>query len=180
MNFIRAARLRIQEIQAREPDAQITWIVYKPSYIARGRQDKRDYISDINSVRDVYHVKLIYFDRTPELINYLNAGQPRDRVKICDLEFFGHSNKACWMFDYSNNLDSASKAWLHEKELGQIDRNVFTRDAFVKSWGCHTGESMSKRWRSATGVPMWGAIGKTQYMTEELPVLSSDNGRWVK
>jgi hypothetical protein len=128
----------------------------------------------------VYHVKLIYFDRTPELINYLNAGQPRDRVKICDLEFFGHSNKACWMFDYSNNLDSASKAWLHEKELGQIDRNVFTRDAFVKSWGCHTGESMSKRWRSATGVPMWGAIGKTQYMTEELPVLSSDNGRWVK
>src|SRR5687768_2547940 len=105
MNFIRAARLRIQEIQAREPDAQITWFVYKPSYIARGRQDKRDYISDINSVRDVYKVKLIYFDRTPELIQYLNAGQPRDRVKICNFEFFGHSNKACWMFDYSSNLD---------------------------------------------------------------------------
>jgi hypothetical protein len=180
MNFIRAARLRIQEIQAGEPDAQITWFVYKPSYIARGRQDHRDYISDINSVRDVYHVKLIYFDHTPELINYLNGGQPRDRVKISDLEFFGHSNKACWMFDYSNNLDSASKAWLHEKELGQINRTVFTRDAFVKSWGCHTGESMSKRWRSATGVPMWGAIGKTQYMTDEMPILSSDNGRWVK
>ena len=180
MNFIRAARLRIQEIQAREPDAQITWFVYKPSYIARGRQDKRDYISDINSVRDVYKVKLIYFDRTPELIQYLNAGQPRDRVKICNFEFFGHSNKACWMFDYSSNLDSASKAWLHEKELAQIHRNIFTRDAFVKSWGCHTGESMSKRWRAAVGVPMWGAIGKTQYMTEQMPVLSSDNGRWVR
>ena len=180
MNFIRAARIRIQEIQAREPDAQITWFVYKPSYIARGRQDKRDYIPFINSVRDTYGVKLIYFDCTPELINYLNSGQPRDRVKICNFEFFGHSNKACWMFDYSNNLDSASKSWLHEKEFGQINRGIFTRDALVKSWGCHTGESMSKKWKSAIGIPMWGAIGKTQYMTEQLPVLSTANGRWVK
>jgi hypothetical protein len=180
MNFIRAARLRIQQIQGQDPDAQITWLVYRPSYLARGRQDHRDYISDINSVRDTYHIRLIFFDRTPELINYLNAGQPRDRVKICNFEFFGHSNKACWMFDYSNNLDSASKAWLHEKEFGQINRGIFTRDAFVKSWGCHTGESMSKRWRSAIGIPMWGAVGKTQYMTDELPILSSADGRWVK
>ncbi len=180
MNFIRAARLRIQQIQGQDPDAQITWLVYRPSYLARGRQDHRDYISDINSVRDIYHIKLIFFDHTSELINYLNAGQPRDRVKICNFEFFGHSNKACWMFDYSNNLDSASKAWLHEKEFGQINRGIFTRDAFVKSWGCHTGESMSKRWRSAIGIPMWGAVGKTQYMTDELPILSSEDGRWVK
>jgi hypothetical protein len=180
MNFIRAARLRIQQIQGQDPDAQITWLVYRPSYLARGRQDHRDYISDINSVRDTYHIRLIFFDRTPELINYLNAGQPRDRVKICNFEFFGHSNKACWMFDYSNNLDSASKAWLHEKEFGQINRGIFTKDAFVKSWGCHTGESMSKRWRSAIGIPMWGAVGKTQYMTDELPILSSADGRWVR
>jgi hypothetical protein len=180
MNFIRAARLRIQQIQGQDPDAQITWLVYRPSYLARGRQDHRDYVSDISSVRDTYHIKLIFFDRTPELINYLNAGQPRDRVKICNFEFFGHSNKACWMFDYSNNLDSASKAWLHEQEFGQINRGIFTRDAFVKSWGCHTGESMSKRWRSAIGIPMWGAVGKTQYMTDELPILSSADGRWVK
>jgi hypothetical protein len=49
----------------------------------------------------------------------------------------------------------------------------------IKSWGCHTGESMSKKWLAATGVPMWGVIGKTQYMMEELPVLSSKNGKWV-
>jgi hypothetical protein len=50
----------------------------------------------------------------------------------------------------------------------------------VKSWGCHTGESMSKKWAAATGVKMIGAIGKTQYRTEELPFLSSNNGRWVQ
>jgi hypothetical protein len=131
-------------------------------------------------VRDTFHLKLVWFDKTQELIDYLNAGQPRTQVKICDLEYFGHSNRACWMFDYSANLDSASKCWLHEDELKKINRGLFTRDAFVKSWSCHTGESMSRKWRAATGAPMIGAIGKTQYMTDELPILSSDNGRWVK
>ena len=180
MNFIRASRIRIQQIQAQEPDAQITWFVYKPSYVERAKVEKNDLISHIESVRDAFKVKLVFFDKTQQLIDYLNAGQPRDRVKICNFEFFGHSNKACWMFDYSNNLDSASKCWLHEDDLRQIRRGIFTRDALVKSWGCHTGESMHRKWKAATGVPMWGAIGKTQYMTDELPVLSSATGRWVK
>lgn len=180
MNFIRASRIRIQQIQAQDPEAQITWFVYKPSYVERAKVEKNDLISHIESVRDAFKVKLIFFDKTNQLIDYLNAGQPRDRVKICNFEFFGHSNKACWMFDYSNNLDSASKCWLHEDDLKQIRRGIFTRDALVKSWGCHTGESMHRKWKAATGVPMWGAIGKTQYMTDELPVLSSASGRWVK
>jgi hypothetical protein len=131
-------------------------------------------------VRDAYKVKLIWFDSAADVISYLNNGQDRSRTKIANFEFFGHSNKACWMFDYSNMIDSASKAWLHQDELGKIKRGIFSRDAFVKSWSCHTGESMSGKWRSATGVPMIGAIGKTQYMTHELPVLSSVTGRWTR
>lgn len=180
-NFVRASRIRIQQIKEQDPNAQITWLVFKPSYITRIKQENgNDLISHIQSVRDAYGVKLIFFDRTSQLIDYLNNGQPRDRVKISLLEYFGHSNKACFMFDYSNNIDSASKVWLHENELGKIRRGIFTRDAYVKSWGCHTGESMSRKWRSATGVPMIGAVGKTQYMTHELPILSSSNGRWTR
>ena len=180
MNFIRASRIRIQEIQAQSPGAQITWIVYRPSYESRARQENKDLISHITSVRDAYGVKLMWFDKTSQVINYLNVGQPRDRVKIANFEFYGHSNKACWMFDYSNNIDSASKAWLHQDDLKQIRRGIFSRDAYVKSWGCHTGESMSKKWREATGVTMIGATGKTQYRDEELPFLSSVTGRWVR
>ena len=44
------------------------------------------------------------------------------------------------MFDYSNNIDSACKSWLHENDLTKINRRVFARHAYVKSWGCHTGE----------------------------------------
>jgi hypothetical protein len=179
-NFVRAARIRIQQIREAKPDAQITWLVYRPAYLSRSRQDNRDYTSLISSVRDAFNVKLIWFDSTDELINYLNYGQPRDRVKIADLEIFGHSNKACFMFDYSNVIDSGSKCWLHEKDLVKIHRGIFTRDALVRSWGCHTGESMSQKFRSATGVPMMGLVGKSQYMTEELPVPATVTGRWVR
>lgn len=180
MNFVRAARIRVQEIQAVNPNAQITWLVYRPAYQTRSAQDNREYLSDIRSVQDAYRIRMIFFDRTSEVIEYLNNGQNRRALPICDFEYFGHSNKACFMFDYSNNIDSASKVWLHEKELGKIKRGIFTRDAYIKSWGCHTGESFSKRWASVTGTRMIGAKGKTQYMDEVLPITSSVGGYWMR
>ena len=182
-NFIRAARVRIEQLQKQHgPNARITWLVYKPGYTRRAeRQDRSDLISNIVSVRDKYGVNLVFFDRTDQVINYLNHGQPRNRVKIASFEFYGHSNRACFMFDYSNEIDSASKVWLHENELKKINRGIFTRDAFVKSWGCHTGESMSKAFRQATGKRMIGAIGKTDYAHGHLrgwiPALST-GARW--
>lgn len=121
----------------------------------------------------------MWFDTTSQLLNYINAGQPRDRVKINDLEFFCHSNKACFLFDYSNNIDSASKVWLHENDMRKINRGIFTKDALVRSWGCHTGESMSSRFRSATGVPMWGLTGRAS-MTDELPLPATAAGHWTR
>jgi hypothetical protein len=182
-NFIRAARVRIQEIQAKSgPDAKITWLVHKPSYLRRAsRQEKQDLVSNIISVRDKYGVNLVWFEKGDEVIDYLNAGQPRDRVKIADFEYYGHSNRACWLFDYSNEVDSGSKSWLHENDLTRIRRDIFTRDAFIKSWSCHTGESMSKKWKRATGKRMIGAIGKTDYSNGHLrnwtPGLS-EGARW--
>ena len=157
----------------------INWLVYKPGYVDRGQQENQDLIANINSVRDKFHLNLVYFDRGGDVINYLNSGQPRDQVKISGFEYFGHSNKACFLFDYSNVVDSASKAWMHESELKRINRRDFVRDAYVKSWGCHTGESMSKKWLAATGVPMWGVVGKTQYMMDELPIIVGQGAKWV-
>ncbi|MEP7015411.1 MAG: hypothetical protein ABI925_08230 [Verrucomicrobiota bacterium] len=179
-NFVRAARLRTEQLRGQVgPDAKITWLIYKQGYIDRASQEHQDLIALIDSVREKFNINVVYFQRGSEVINYLNAGQPRDRMKIVDFEYFGHSNKACFMFDYSSNLDSAAKSWLHESELSKINRKIFARNAYVKSWGCHTGESMSTRWYNATGTHMIGAIGKTQFMMEELPILTSQNGRWV-
>jgi hypothetical protein len=179
-NFIHAARLRTQQLRDQYgPDLPITWLVYKPAYVERSKQDGRDLIALINSVRDAYGLRLIYFYKGQDVINYLNNGQPRDQLKVAGFEYFGHSNKACWMFDYSNVIDSSAKAWLHQDDFIKIDRHIFARNAYVKSWGCHTGEMMSAYWRKATGIRMWGAVGKTQYMSEELPVLVSPSDRWA-
>lgn len=179
-NFVHAARLRTEQLRTQlGPDAKITWLIYKPGYIDRGEQDHQDLVSLVDSVREKFNLNLVWFNQGSEVINYLNNGQPREQVKIAGFEYFGHSNKACFMFDYSNHIDSACKSWLHENDLVKISRRDFARNAYVKSWGCHTGESMSKKWYSATGTHMIGAIGKTQYMMEELPILTSADGRWA-
>jgi hypothetical protein len=178
-NFVHAARLRTDQLRSQlGPDAKITWLIYKPGYIDRGEQEHQDLVSLVGTVRDKCNLNLIWFEQGSEVVNYLNNGQPRDQMKIAGFEYFGHSNKACFMFDYSNHIDSACKSWLHENDLVRISRRDFAKNAYVKSWGCHTGESMSKKWYAATGVRMIGAIGKTQYMMEELPVLISSDGRW--
>jgi len=179
MNFIRAARIRIQQLEEQGvPNTKITWFVYQPSYLSRSREEGKDLVSIITSVRDAYKVNLKFFSRTQQLLDYLNNGKPRSQVKIADFEYFGHSNKACFLFDYSNSIDSASKVWLHENELARLNPGIFARNAFAKSWGCHTGESMSQQFRRVTGVPMWGAVGKSQYQTHDLPTLASPTGRW--
>ena len=179
-NFVRAGEIRIAQLEAEGvPAKDIVWFVYQPSFQTRGSQDKKDYLSNISARAKALGVRLRYFRSSGEIYNYINAGQPRDRVKIADLEYFGHSNKACWMFDYSNQIDSASKAWMHEDDLGQINPAAFAPKAYVKSWGCHTGESMSQKFRRCTGAKMWGAVGRTQYNTDELPSLSeSGSGKW--
>jgi hypothetical protein len=188
-NFVHAARIRLEELRLRDGGGGlVTWMVYKPGYARRGnRQEKKDLLREIATVRDKYKVNLVYFGSQREFLDYINGGSashPRSSWKIGDLEYFGHSNRACFMFDYSNEIDSASKAWLHETELGKIDRNAFAPRAFIKSWGCHTGESMSRLWRKAIGQPMIGAIGTTDYSGSDEPgwhpKLGHSDGRWTR
>ena len=179
-NFVRAARLRTEKLRdGLGPNAPITWLVYKQGYLDRAKQEHQDLISLIETVRDKFNIKLVWIRNGDDVINYLNNGQPRTQTKVAGFEYFGHSNRACFMFDYSSNVDSASKSFLHESELHRIDPHIFARNAYVQSWGCHTGEEMSALWYRATGTHMIGALGKTQFMMEELPVLTSPGGTWV-
>ncbi len=57
----------------------------------------------------------------------------------------------------------------------------FARDAVCKSWGCHSGEMYSQWWKSEFGVPMIGAIGKTDFAHGGLPMLSdASTGKWAQ
>src|SRR6266516_8117087 len=77
-NFVRAARLRTEQLRdGLGPDAPITWLVYKQGYLDRQPQENQDLIGLIETVRDKFNLKLIWFKNGDDVINYLNKGQDR-------------------------------------------------------------------------------------------------------
>ena len=184
-NFIRpVAWSRIPQLQRiYGKDAMITWLVYRPAYERRQRESGKPLIRWIQSVIEKYPtVRLVWFDKGEDVINHINKGQNRRRIKVGSIDFYLHSNKYCLMFDYSNGILGCSKAFLHKRDLGRLKRRAFAKGAQSKSWGCHTGESMSAYWRQVTGTILWGVIGKTDYsdisVNNGVPSLSP-GARWT-
>ena len=184
-NFIRAARIRIDQLRAQHgPAINITWLVYRPGYETRQREDvvKRPaYLcttAEVTTLAAERGVRLLWFNNTNFLISYLNN---RGGRKMSGFEFYGHSNKYCFLFDYSNDILGVSSCYLHSADLNRLNRGLFTRDAIVHSYGCHTGEFMSRVWKQQTGVTMIGASGKTDFSAiKDNVTLPTVNGRWVQ
>jgi len=177
-NFIRASTLRMVEIRrAYGADASITWIVYRPGYAARGREDGKPYTKWINDLAARRKVTLKWVSTGSGAISAIN-GHPRKSVVTFD--YFGHSNKFCFLLDYSSSVMGVSKAWIHQNDLSKIRGSIFSRDAQCQSWGCHTGESMSAVWKAQTGKSMLGVRGKTNYEPVGQGRMPSISGSWVR
>jgi len=182
-NFIHAAVLRHKEIAPSIPPGDtFTWLVFRPAYATRTPEAQTDLIAETERRIRPTGAKIIWFNNRDELIQYLNHGQDRSKVKIARLEYFGHSNKRNWMFDYSNRLDGAvaEPLCLHIDHLRQIKSSIFARGAYTRSWGCHSGEEYSAAWLRATGVRMLGAVGKTDYSGGGIPTISTPGGYWTQ
>lgn len=176
-NFVRASTLRMVEIrQAYGENAPIVWMVYRAGYQDRGREDGKPYTSWITDLARARNASLIWIDSTSGVISALNS-RPRGSVQTFD--YFGHSNRHCFLLDYSGPIMAACTVWLHERDLGKIRGSIFAKNAYCKSWGCHTAESMSKTWKSATGVKLEGAMGKTDYTVVGQGKLPIGEG-WVR
>src|SRR5207244_11457829 len=68
------------------------------------------------------------FPYTTLFRSYLDRGADRGKNKIVSFDYFGHSNSDCMMFDYSNEVGSASKAWLHKNELrSKLKKGILDR-----------------------------------------------------
>lgn len=104
-NFVRSARVRMQEIKKATPQGTIiTWLVYRDAYARRSVEDRQPLVSFVESVRDTYGVRLVWIRSGSDVINYINSGMNRRSVKVSGFEYFGHSNKYCFMFDYSSDV----------------------------------------------------------------------------
>lgn len=177
-NFIRGAHLRIKQIMAEKaPQDEVTWIVFRPAYLRRGEEMGEKLLPQIIKEANEDGVSLFWFDTTPELINYVNQGKNRAVEPIIDFEFFGHSNRNCFLFDYSNDFDAMAMNFFHARAIRYLEPGAFAQGATAKSWGCHTGEYFSDVWKRHLGFLMTGAIGKTDYANGSIPVVSR-GGKW--
>ena len=181
-NFIESAEARMDEVRAElKPGDTMTWLVYRPAYATRYREFNPSELAEfpgtalqnIEARARKHGVRVEWFDSKEDFLAKLNSRPARS---VIGFEYFGHSNKVNFMFDYSNMIDGASVEFLHTRDLRRINRSVFASHAVCQSWGCHSGEYYSKKWREVVGVKMRGAIGKTDYSLHGVPVLS--NGRW--
>lgn len=177
-NFVRASTLRMAEVRlAYGKQAPLVWMVYKPGYEARGREDGKPYTTWIQEQASKRNATLLWFRTGGELINMMNS-RPRESIETFD--YFGHSNKFAFMFDYGSDIMAVSTAWLHERDLTRLKSSVFARNAYCKSWGCHTGSSMSAVWKRHLGLPMEGAKGKTVYTEVGQGRMPTGYGGWTR
>lgn len=177
-NFVRASTLRMAEIRlAYGKDAPLVWLVYRPGYEARGREDGKPYTTWITEQATKRRATLIWFTSSGDYITKINS-RPRGSVQTFD--YFGHSNKYAFLFDYGNEIMAVSTALLHERDIPRLKSSIFAGDAYCKSWGCHTGQSMSAVWKRHMGHALEGANGKTVYTDVGQGTMPQGFGGWVR
>ncbi len=177
-NFIRASTLRMVELRkAHGKDCKIVWAVYKDGYARRGSEDGKPLTTWISDLAKKRNVKLIWYSKGSEVIKAFNT-QPKNSIATFD--YFGHSNRWCFMLDYSCKVSAASKCWLHEKDIYKIKKSVFKKHCISQSWGCYTGESMNEVWRRSLKHPIIAAKGKTDYKLVGQGKMPAINGSWVR
>lgn len=177
-NFVRASTLRMLEIRlAYGQDAPLVWLVHRPGYEARGLEDGKPYTTWIAGQATKRRATLIWFTTTGDYINKINA---RPRGSVLTYDYFGHSNKYAFMFDYGSDIMAVSTSWLHVRDIPRLKSSIFAPNAFCKSWGCHTGQSMSATWKRHMGIPLEGAKGKTLYTMVGRGEMPKGFGGWVR
>jgi hypothetical protein len=177
-NFVRASTLRMAEIRlAYGKEAPLVWLVYRSGFEARGREDGKPYTKWIAEQAAKRKATLIWFDSGGDYINKINS-RPRGSVQTFD--YFGHSNKYAFMFDYGSEIMAVSNAWLHERDIPRLKSSIFAPNAYCKSWGCHTGQSMSKVWKNHLGIFLEGANGKTVYTLVGQGTMPIGYDGWVR
>lgn len=187
-NFTKAAGIRMAQLRGQfGPDLNLVWLIYRPSYLTRAAEDARSstvqYRCDVGEIETMaakVGARIVWFDSTQQFASFMNSHTGR---RMGGFEYFGHSNKYCFLFDYSGEVLGASTCYLHVKGLGVLRSGIFTSNAFVKSWGCNMADgedSMYRAWRKVTGHGLIAATGKTDYTAIKdgitLPVVN--NGGW--
>jgi|MDTC01.1.fsa_nt_gb hypothetical protein len=178
---MRPSTIRMKHLRkAHGPTMRFTWLMYRPGYIMRGKEEVKDLLRIIKMVEPAYKVLVRWLETVEGVFDYINQERTHAN-KTLILGYFCHSNRYAILLYYSSEILGASKAFVHVRDLSKIFRRAFASGADIKSRDCYTGQYMSQDLRKLTSHKMWEATGKTDYAGVDEwqePFLPSRDSRW--
>ena len=191
-HFVKSAEITIsaQKTKLKEGE-KIEWMVERTTYEKRGKTDGEDYIKQIEKIATDQGVSLRWFSNKDELVKNINTGEDGKARSgaglISDFQYFGHGNPGNMMTKF---YDPTGLVGASDLSAGRIDRNAFMPGCTAKNYGCNgatqqynkhedpspNGQpSFRDAWQAATGVPMSGLVGKSNYA----PTAELGNKEWL-
>ncbi|MCK4666953.1 RHS repeat-associated core domain-containing protein, partial [Candidatus Dependentiae bacterium] len=187
-NFYSSAKIIIKNLKKslKEGD-EITWLVYRPGFEARGKEDENDkdyYIKKIEKAKKEFgeSVNLVWFNSKDEFIKYMNEGKieehdegkdrSKEENKINVFYYFGHGTDALY-FEFGTKKKGVSTDCLYPDDLKLIEKDIFAKNTYAKGYGCFGAPVFSEAWEEHFGLKYHGVKGRvTYYRRDKLPKLS--------
>ena len=204
MNFVEASKIQIKGYKRNGHDEKINWLVFDLDYSLKYKEKMTNWAKS-------YNVELDFITKSSNLIEKINS-YSQTSVLVTNLSVFSHGTASNIAFGYENTGYEYSlydKTSINQLNVYQLSKKSFADNAMIHLYSCNSatprgfegkyfqsrkalinavdrGRSLAEELHNATGVPVWGTIGRTDYspvVKGQLPKLGEmggDNSPFVK
>ena len=204
MNFVEASKIQIKGYKRNGHDEKINWLVFDLDYSLKYKEKMTNWAKS-------YNVELDFITKSSNLIEKINS-YSQTSVLVTNLSVFSHGTASNIAFGYENTGYEYSlydKTSINQLNVYQLSKKSFADNAMIHLYSCNSatprgfegkyfqsrkalinavdrGRSLAEELHNATGVPVWGTIGRTDYspvVKGQLPKLGGmggDNSPFVK
>ena len=208
MNFVEASKIQIKDyikqIKQNGHNEKLNWLVFDLDYNFEDKENMKNWAKNNN-------VKLDFIANSSDLIKKINSYSQTSDL-ITNLSVFSHGTASNIAFGYENTgyeYTLNDKTSINYLNVYQLSKKSFADNAMIHLYSCNSatprgfegkyfqsrkalinavdrGRSLAEDLHNATGVPVLGTIGRTDYspvVKGQLPKLGGmggDNSPFVK
>lgn len=132
--FVNAAAYDAGKLSSQK-DANVTFLVYRDSFLRRSLDEKVTYTQEIEVfIAKHKNLKLVWFRSGQELSNYLSSITPVDFVY-----YYGYATPNVLVFDYESEISRGSTAWLSIDAFFQAAKGALKEKGVCQLFPAFTG-----------------------------------------
>ena len=208
MNFVEASKIQIKDyikqIKQNGHNEKLNWLVFDLDYNFEDKENMKNWAKNNN-------VKLDFIANSSDLIKKINSYSQTSDL-ITNLSVFSHGTASNIALGYENTgyeYTLNDKTSINYLNMYQLSKKSFADNAMIHLYSCNSAtprgfegkffqsrkalinavdrkRSLTEDLHNATGVPVWGTIGRTDYspvVNGQFPKLGGmggDNSPFVK